>query len=321
MVMVSDASTAGSILVILNPKSGTSSAAGVRRALAARIESGTCRIHEIAEGDDVSRIVRDAVAAGTRRVVAAGGDGTVSTVADALAGTDAELMILPMGTTNVLARELTIPVEGPGTGEVPAAKVLDGPSEVVEVDAMRIDGRHYFTQVGVGIDALMIRDTDDQAKRRFGKVAYLWTAARGLVGLQAHRFKIRVDNRVETVRATQIVVANVGMLGQPPYRWGPGIVPHDGKISICIVRARSLWQFLRLFWHVARGQHRADPKVRYLEAHRTVRIESRHRVPVQADGEVLGETPVEIDLVPATLRVVIPSGGVEAIAAAANPNR
>lgn len=304
--MAPDSTAATSCLVILNPKSGTSSADGVRRALARPIEEGAYRIHEVAEGDDIPAIVRAALDRGADRVVAAGGDGTVSTVADVLAGTPATLAILPMGTTNVLSRELGIPVEGPGTGEVPAAALLDGPHRVARIDAMKVDGRHYFTQVGVGIDALMIRDTDDQAKKRFGRVAYLWTAARRLIGFQSRRFDLTVDNRTERVRATQIVVANVGMLGQPPYRWGPGIRPDDGKLSVCVVRARSIWHFLRLFWYVARGRHGQSPHVRYFEARRMVKIEGRRPTPVQADGEFLGETPVAIDLIPAALRVLAP---------------
>ncbi|WP_435021970.1 diacylglycerol/lipid kinase family protein [Tundrisphaera sp. TA3] len=293
-------------LVILNPRSGTASVDTARRAIADRKASGELDEYELKEGDDLHAVVREALGRGVRLVVAAGGDGTVSSVADVLAGTDASLAIFPMGTTNVLAREMGLPVEPDGTSPLPAAALLDHPESIARIDAMKVAGHHYFTQVGVGIDALMIRDTKDGAKRMFGRAAYLWTAFGQLLGFQPRRFTITADDRTLVVRASEIVVANVGMLGQPPYRWGPGIRPDDGRLSICIVRARNLWHYAQLFWMVARGRHNESPHIRYVESRKTISIASEKPLPVQADGEIIGETPVRIELVPAALRLVVP---------------
>ena len=171
---------------------------------------------------------------------------------------------------------------------------------------MRVGPACYFTQIGVGIDALMIRDTPREHKRRFGRVAYLWTAATRLLGFQPRRFELVTDGRRRRARASQIVVANSGILGQPPFRWGPDIRPDDGRLDVCIVRARNLVDYLKLSWHVLNGQHRQSTNVRYFAANRGVTIATRRPLPVQGDGEIIGETPVEIAVVPRAVVVIVP---------------
>ena len=166
---------ATSAFVVLNPKSGHGDSAEARAALERHLGGAgvACRFHEPAEGDSLADRVREAVASGCDLVVAAGGDGTVSAVADALAGTETPLGIVPLGTANVLAGELGIPLDLEA-----AVRLLAGDARP-DAGSTRWSwaGKHYVTQVGVGLDAAMIRDTPGEHKRRFGRVAYLWTAA------------------------------------------------------------------------------------------------------------------------------------------------
>ncbi len=298
--------------VVLNPKSGSCSAEDVRKALSEHLAAAEVEVHEIADGDDLRSIIREAVGRGCNPVIAAGGDGTVSTVADALVGTEANLVVLPLGTANVLARELGIPVELEGACRLGWSRVNEGSPaggehSVVAIDAMRIEGNHYLTQVGVGIDSLMIRDTAAEHKRRFGRLAYMWTALTQLIGFQPRRFTITVDDRTIRTRASLVLVANTGMMGQPPFRWGPDILSDDGRLNVCIVRARTVLDYLGLFWVVATHQHTQSTNVRYEVAMRSVVIETRRPLPVQADGEILGDTPVRIEVVPKALKVVVPA--------------
>ena len=301
----------GRVFVVLNPKSG-SFAVEVREILCRHFgdeESGSCNIHLLDEGHDVKALVREALTDGASLVIAAGGDGTVASVADGLIAAESEVPmgILPLGTANVLARELGLPLEPDG-----ACEVLTGPNEIATLDVMRVGDRPFFTQVGVGLDSLMIRDTDTESKRRLGRLAYLWTAARQLAGFQPRRFLIRVDDRKPKLyRASEVLVANVGTLGQPPFRWGPDIKPDDSELTVCILRARSAFDYARLGWHVVRGAQGRDPSTRYFKARRRVGIamkRARAPLPVQADGEIIGETPVEVELQAGAVRVVVPPG-------------
>ena len=102
----------------------------------------------------------------------------------------ARMGIIPLGTTNVLARELGIPLDLDD-----ACDLLAGPNRTADIDVMRVGDKHYVTQIGIGVDALMIRDTPDEHKRRLGVAAYLWTAVSRLIGFRLRRFSITADDR------------------------------------------------------------------------------------------------------------------------------
>jgi YegS/Rv2252/BmrU family lipid kinase len=291
------------VFVVLNPMAGSCIAGDIRQAL----EQHFADRHEIYEttGDadeDVTAVVRQALKRGFGVVLAIGGDGTVSDVAEALIGTDIPLGVIPAGTANVFARELGLPLDLAG-----ACALLTGAHATASVDAMRVGEQYFVLQIGIGIDSLMIRDTDRQAKRRFGRAAYLWTAFTRLIGYQPRRFTIVADGRRTRPRASQVLIANGGVLGVAPFRWGPHIRPDDGRIDVCIVSARTALDYLGLAWHTVLGQQRRDRNVRYLSAEHSVVVSADHPLPVQADGEILGETPLQVQVVPDALRVIVPA--------------
>ena len=123
------------VFVVINARSGNASPDLVRKALESRRAEGAVdlQIHEQREGEDIIATVRQAVANGFETVVAAGGDGTVSAVANAVVGTPSRLGIIPLGTTNILA-ELGIPLD---LDE--ACALLCGPSTTATIDAMRVN--------------------------------------------------------------------------------------------------------------------------------------------------------------------------------------
>lgn len=291
------------VVAVMNPKAGSAAGEAIRRALGECFRDGESRleVYETRDGEDLGAVVRDRLAQGVGLVIAAGGDGTVSAVADALAGSGTSMGILPMGTANVLARELEIPLDVDA-----AARLLVADHGLATIDAMKVGARHYLTQVGVGLDALMIRDTPTEGKKRFGKLAYLWTAAKHLAGFQPRLFTLEVDGKPIRVRASEVIVANVGTLGQPPFRWGPNIRVDDGTLDVFVSKAKTVLHYLGLFWHVATRRHKADPNVRYFQARRSVSIATKHPLPVQADGEILGETPVRIEVAPGAVKVIVP---------------
>jgi diacylglycerol kinase (ATP) len=291
------------VFIVLNPMAGSCTAADVRQALD-RHFTARKRAYEIYEttGQElVVEIVRAALDRGFDMVVAAGGDGTVSDVAEALVHTNIALGIIPVGTANVLAHELGIPLDLDG-----ACTLLAGEHTTTSLDAMRIGEKFFVLQIGIGIDSLMIRDTERAAKRRFGRAAYLWTAFSRLLGYQPRRFTIVADGRRLRPRAAQVLIANGGVLGIPPFRWGPNIRPDDGRIDLCIVSARTLMDYLRLAWHTLLGQHHLDRNVRYLSAARSIVISADRELPVQADGEIIGQTPVQVHVVPDAVSVIVP---------------
>jgi len=296
---------ATNVFVVLNPRSGRSDAGQIRAALDRHFSAGGAayRVHEPSHDDPMADRINEAVHDGCDLIVAAGGDGTVSSVADALAGVNGAppLGIIPLGTANVLAGELGIPFD-----PEEACKLLAGDHALARIDVMELAGKHYVTQVGVGLDAEMIRGTPDDRKRRFGRAAYVWTAVTQLMGFRRHRFTLKVDGKTTQVKAMQVLVANSGTLGQRPFRWGEDIRPDDGRLDVCVIRARTLAGLVSLGWHFVRGRHRQAPDVHYLAATREVTVSTARPMPVQADGEIVGETPVTVRIVPGAVRVVVP---------------
>ena len=171
---------------------------------------------------------------------------------------------------------------------------------------MKVKGTHYFTQIGIGVDAVMIRDTTVEHKRWLGNGAYIWTAATRFIGFQTHRFSIAADDQRARPRALQVVLANSGRLGTSGLRWGPDVRVDDGQIDVCILRAQTLLNFLSVGWSVIRGRHREDRNIQLLTARRAVAIHADRPLPVQGDGELIGETPLEVQVVPRALRVIVP---------------
>jgi YegS/Rv2252/BmrU family lipid kinase len=291
------------VFVVLNPMAGNSTATNVRAALDRHFSADTWaqEIYETTGDEEVSDIVRAALARGCDLVIAAGGDGTVSEVAEALVHSDVPLGIIPVGTANVLARELGLPLDLEG-----ACALLAGEHATNSIDAMQVGDKAFFLHIGVGLDSLMIRDTDRASKRRFGRAAYLWTALKWLIGYQPRRFTIAVDGRRLRPRAAQVLIANGGMLGMPPFRWGPHIRPDDGRIDVCVLSARSLSDYLRVAWQVLIGHRRRSPNIRYYSAMRSVVVDADRPLPIQGDGEILGETPVRVQVISDAVVLVVP---------------
>src|SRR5204863_1296903 len=192
---------------------------------------------------------------------AAGGDGTVSLVADRFGRSSAVapdappalLGIIPLGTANVLARELVIPLDL----ETAVAVALER-RRIVDLDAIEVDGHRFFTQVGVGLDARMIEQTSRHAQLRLGRLAYLISLARKSREHQPARLHLRLDGRRHVrVRAWQLVIANAGTFGAQPFTWGPDIDPTDGRLDVCVYDVQSMADTLRLLWRVLSRRHRS----------------------------------------------------------------
>ncbi len=296
------------VLVVVNARSGSSSPDEVRRALAAPSPDGHARfdIHEPGSEEDIEDVARTAVRQGTLTVVAAGGDGTVSAVANGLIGSRATLGIIPLGTANVLARELGIPLNLEAS-----CALLTGPNTSTAIDVMKVGARHCVTQVGIGIDALMIRDTTVAHKHWWGNLAYIWAAIARLAGFQPRRLSIAADGRGMRPKALQVVIANCGTLGASRFRWGPEICVHDGQVVVCILKARTIIDYLSTGWNLLWGRHRQARSAQYLTARRAVAVHADPPLPVQGDGEPIGQTPIEVRVVPHALRVITPATAAE----------
>lgn len=233
-----------------------------------------------------------------------GGDGTAMEVVGALAGSGIPVGILPGGTGNLIARTLGTPL-----GVAPAvAALLAGGAAEVDLGSIEAAGgtrRHFAFAAGVGIDARMIEETPAAWKRRLGVLAYAATAARAVLGGRRFRARVVVDGEVIEREAVAVLLANFGAVLGELIHFGPGIREDDGFLDLCVFSPDSTADAVRVMWRLFRKDFRDDRCVIY-RAGRQFRIETTPPHVAQADGELLGRTPLVAHVVARAATLLVP---------------
>ena len=258
--------------------------------------------HLTRENEDLEKVIKQQISSGgVDLVVAAGGDGTVAAVAAALNGTNIPLGIIPTGTWNAIARHLRPPA-------LPqrAIRLITGRHSIRKLDMMDVGDSIHAMNLGVGFSADMIRNADREQKRKSGNVAYFAHFFKQLFGLQMQRYEIHADGKRFKGRATEILVANYGVVGIRLLEDRLDIAPDDGKVEILVLRARTILDIPALIWQVFIKREKRTPKYRLISACKDITITTRPPAGVQADGEPLGNTPVHIKVLPQSIRVIAP---------------
>lgn len=293
-------------LIVLNPAAGQDDPLRVRRLLggAFAVRGAPFDLVETAGAGDAERFARDAVRRGYRAVVAVGGDGTVAEVITGLAGTQVPLAVVAQGTGNQVACNLGIPRDIEGAVEV-AVHGVPAPMDLGQL----ADGRYFALMAGAGWDAEVMTAATRELKDRWGFGAYLYAGLRRALAPPSALFRITADGREFTVSAATVIVANVGQIVYDllpvELRIGPGVSFHDGMLDVCIFAPRTFSDVAAVLWRVARGQYVGDDRMIYLRA-RDIRIEAETPVVTQVDGDVVGETPLEVRAVEGGVRVLVP---------------
>ncbi len=250
-----------------------------------------------------TELAQKAVAEGRHLVIAAGGDGTVGEVAQALVGTGVTLGVMPMGSVMNVARTLHIPRDLDAAARVIAA------GQTVAMDVGKttgLAGDLYFLEgAGVGLDAGLFRYFN-RLERGAPKTPVIRAAWNFLRGLGLPRLLLDVDGERHQVRAPMVTIANAPFLGAA-YAIAPEARVDDGWLDVIIFRGLSAVHVMAYLIMVAGG--RPFPRPRSAEAlrgkHISVHSRSRRVVPAHADGELIGRTPVDFHVVPNALRVIV----------------
>jgi diacylglycerol kinase (ATP) len=291
--------------VVLNPVAGVSEPRTVRERIERALQAHdiSFEIYETigGENEDIKQLVREAVRQGFQLFISAGGDGTLSTVIDGLVGSDIPLVIIPTGTWNALARALDIPLQID-----PAIELLFQPHRIQIIDAMEVDQNYFVLSVSAGIGAMTMQDVERKDKRRLGKLADLRQAVAELLEFRSFQFEVKIDGMLTRFRASELMVANTSILGLKALRLDPSIRMDDGKLNVCRIYANTVTEYLKLGLSMLRADQERSWNVLCVEALKEVEIRSRERLPVQGDGELIGQLPVKVKLRPKAIRIVTP---------------
>lgn len=251
--------------------------------------------YETTEDDTGAGQAGAAVEAGARLVLVCGGDGTVAACAGALAGTGVAMAIVPVGTGNLLARNLGIPLE-----PAEALKVAFGPDERV-IDVLEAAEQRFVVMAGLGFDAALIRDTDENLKERLGWVAYVGGMAKALRRSPRARFTIALDDRPPvTSEAIGVLIGNVGQL-EAGITLMPDASPDDGQLDVLVLAPRTARDWPALVWRILRRRPDSGRQAEILRG-KAVSVTSSVEVPVEFDGDFRGAaTELRVEVLPAAL--------------------
>ncbi|WP_425147472.1 diacylglycerol/lipid kinase family protein [Deinococcus sp.] len=294
------------VLVIYNSKSGN----GTNTVLqcAEVLQSLGCEVvlRELGEGASLAEQTADI--ADFDRLIAAGGDGTVSSVAYAVRYKNVPLLAYPAGTANLIALNLGMPDSPDALAEV----LLQGHAVRVDLGELDVGGEQcgFAMLAGTGADAQMIRESEE-LKPRFGAMAYIMSA---LKQLNPHKttFSMVVDGVPRSAEGIGVMVANFGKAnyGLPI---SDAISPSDGRLTVIVLKAGNVFRLIPNLIDSLRSKlNLGDPvfggngSIETFDA-REISIDAAEPFPLQYDGELHQQTtPFTARVLPGAIRFLTP---------------
>lgn len=245
---------------------------------------------------------------GVDRVVACGGDGTITEMLSVLVRhTDVPMAIVPMGTGNLLAINLEIPFAFDQALQI----ALSGGTCPVDVGRLS-DGVHdelFILNASVGLDAEIMASTDKELKRRWGWLAYFIKGIPMLPSVRRAYFRIVADGRAIHTRAIGITISNAGSKVTGGIQLCPGtVLPNDGLLHGTIFKPRTAWDYITNFVQLVLMSliGKRPDTIHFFNA-RKITISCKPAMKTQVDGNVIGETPVTIELIDPRLQICVPA--------------
>jgi diacylglycerol kinase (ATP) len=257
---------------------------------------------EVAKSRFAPEQVQHALDDGAELVFVWGGDGMVQRAVDVLAGSSASLAIVPAGTANLFASNLGIPKEI----EAAVAVGLHGARR--ELDVGRCNGERFAVMAGAGVDAAVVRDAGDGGlKKRFGRLAYVWTGAESLRS-KPFRATIDVDGaRWYDGKASCVLIGNMGELfaGVDAFT---DARPDDGKLEVGVVTAEGLLEWSRILVRAAVGTPDKSQFAQTTKAH-SIKVKLNRKVLYELDGgERTKSKSLKVKVEPRAIHVCVPVG-------------
>jgi YegS/Rv2252/BmrU family lipid kinase len=284
-------------VVILNPFAGSiESVRDWKERIESLVKGLPVRI--TAHAGDAETLARRAVDEGFQRVVAAGGDGTVNNVANGIAGSHATLGILPLGTVNVFAMELGLP-----SNDLQRCWDVIQAGNVRLVDLPSANGRHFVQLGGIGLDAQAVKETTLAFKRSLGPLSYLISAAH-IAARQPPKLSIKSEDAA--VREGSFLLVGNGRLYGGPFPFFKQAAVDDGLLDVVVFKRLGFLEILKYLHDVVFSSDIRVPEVEYFQT-RHLRVSSDQDVPMELDGELAGNCPVDFEMHEKALSVLAPS--------------
>lgn len=231
-------------------------------------------------------------------VIVAGGDGTLNAAAPGLLETGLPLGVVPVGTANDLARTLGLPSDLEGCLEV----IWRGRTRSIDVGL--VNGTPFFNVASIGLSATLAKELTYEAKQRLGRFGYAVAAAKALMRARPFHATIDSDGEVADVRTLQVAVGNGRFYGGGMTVAETAHVD-DGHLDLYSLEFSAAWKLALMLHSFRHGRHSAWDEVRAIKG-KSFRISTRRPRAINADGEIVGNTPAKFSILPQRLPVFAP---------------
>lgn len=295
------------VTAVINPVAGRGAGMRARRIIGTVLRDTEMRVVEAmaeAPGQAEAHAER-AAREGCDIIIAAGGDGTLHEVVNGLLRGRPDrpplLAVVPAGTANIFARALHLPTDL----EEAARLIVAGACR--RIDLGLVNGRYFATAAGIGFDADVVRLAARWPRWIGGKARHVLAGVLRLAAYRAVDAQIEMDGRVRAERLFLLAAANTDWYGG-----GIHMAPHarvdDGRLAVVCIKAVNPLQAVGLLLRAFSGRHLHHPRVGFADAEQ-IHVASDIPLPVHADGEYVGTTPVAIRCIRDALEVFVPRGG------------
>jgi diacylglycerol kinase (ATP) len=233
-------------------------------------------------------------------IVAAGGDGTFNEVINGIAGSEIPMAILPIGTTNVLAKELNIPENVKGAIEI----AVSGTPRKISLGRIMITNhsslitRYFILMAGIGFDGKAVFGINETIKKFSGKGSYICSGIKTLFRFHPDELTLLINGK--SYSGYSAVIGNAAKYGGH-FKIAPDARLTEPVLYVCLFKGKKRLDILRYFLGVLKGSHLKFSDVEYLKAER---IEINGDAYIQLDGDYFGMTPAKVEIIPDMARLV-----------------
>lgn len=291
-----------SATLLVNPVSGKGDLKTRRARLKnfATAQGWKGRYRETTQKITAKQIALSEIKKGVTHLIVCGGDGTVREVIEAVVNQNIVVGIIPLGTGNLLARNLSIPLDTEKAMEV----ALVGNHRTIDIG--RANGTYFSIIAGIGLDAEVIHSADREMKDTWGIGAYVVSTLHNLHN-RSTRFIVTLDGKKPfTVRAKTIMASNMGKI-MGDLEVVPGTDPQNGVLKLGIIKTRSLVSWINIFAHAVTGDiSKSDHYEVYTAKNISIKTTQGKRF-YQCDGEQYPKTDhLSLEIYPKAITVMVP---------------
>lgn len=279
--------------LILNPKAGNNLGIHYLPIIKKKFKDWKLEIYKTKSSKDATREAKK-----SRKydvVIVAGGDGTINEVINGLANSRVKFGIIPIGTGNVFARELRLPIN--------IYKICNiiKRCKIKRYDLGKANRTYFLLSCGIGFDATVLNEMDPLIKKFLGVFSYHFYAFKKIRDYKAPLITVTVKNIKK--KGNLLIISNTKNYAGN-FKFSPKANPFDGKLDICLFEDKI--EFFKLLNNMLKVKLNIKPRNLWHYQTKEMKVTSNPKNLIHTDGEVIGTTPLNIKVVPRAISIIVP---------------